>query len=55
MMVYHAINRGNGRMRLFYEGEDFDAFERVARVLWLGSTLRRVGRPAAAKADGGTQ
>ena len=27
--VYHALNRGNGRMRLFHKDEDFAAFERV--------------------------
>ena len=28
-MVYHVLNRGNGRMRLFYKDGDFHAFERV--------------------------
>jgi putative transposase len=28
-MVYHVINRGNGRMRIFHKAEDFNAFERV--------------------------
>ena len=28
-MVYHVLNRGNGRMRIFHKGEDFEAFERV--------------------------
>ncbi len=28
-LVYHALNRGNGRMRLFHKDEDFAAFERV--------------------------
>ncbi len=28
-MVYHVLNRGNGRMRIFHKAEDFDAFERV--------------------------
>ena len=28
-MVYHVLNRGNGRMRLFHKDEDYDAFERV--------------------------
>jgi putative transposase len=28
-LVYHVLNRGNGRMRLFHKPEDFDAFERV--------------------------
>ncbi len=25
-MVYHVLNRGNGRMRIFHKGEDFEAF-----------------------------
>ena len=28
-MVYHVLNRGNGRMRIFHKAEDFEAFERV--------------------------
>ena len=28
-MVYHVLNRGNGRMRIFHKGEDFEAFEQV--------------------------
>jgi putative transposase len=28
-VVYHVLNRGNGRMCLFHKQEDFDAFERV--------------------------
>ena len=28
-MVYHVLNRGNGRMRLFHKGGDYEAFERV--------------------------
>lgn len=28
-LIYHAINRGNGRMRLFHKDEDYAAFERV--------------------------
>jgi REP element-mobilizing transposase RayT len=28
-MVYHVLNRGNGRLRLFHEEDDYDAFERV--------------------------
>ncbi|MBN1491190.1 MAG: transposase [Phycisphaerae bacterium] len=35
-LVYHVLNRGNGRMRLFREEEDFAAFERV-----LGEGLER--------------
>jgi putative transposase len=35
-MVYHVLNRGNGRMRLFHKDEDYDAFERV-----LGEALNR--------------
>jgi putative transposase len=28
-MVYHVLNRGNGRMRIFHKVGDFEAFERV--------------------------
>jgi putative transposase len=28
-MMYHVLNRGNGRIRLFHKDEDFEAFERV--------------------------
>ena len=28
-LVYHVLNRGNGRMGLFHKDEDFEAFERV--------------------------
>jgi putative transposase len=28
-MVYHVLNRGNGRMRLFHKAADYEAFERV--------------------------
>ena len=28
-LVYHVLNRGNGRMRLFHKDEDFAAFERI--------------------------
>lgn len=27
--IYHVLNRGNGRMRLFHKAEDYEAFERV--------------------------
>jgi len=35
-MIYHVLNRGNGRMRLFHKDEDFAAFLRV-----LGEGLKR--------------
>jgi len=35
-VVYHVLNRGNGRMQLFHKREDFDAFEGV-----LGEALER--------------
>ncbi len=35
-LVYHVLNRGNGRMRLYRKDEDFAAFERV-----LGEGLER--------------
>jgi putative transposase len=28
-LIYHVLNRGNARMRLFHKPEDYDAFERV--------------------------
>ena len=28
-LIYHVLNRGNGRMRLFHKPEDYAAFERV--------------------------
>ncbi len=28
-LIYHVINRGNGRMRLFHKPEDCRAFQRV--------------------------
>jgi putative transposase len=28
-MIYHVLNRGNGRMRIFHKAEDYEAFERV--------------------------
>ena len=28
-LVYHALNRGNGRRTLFFKDEDYRAFERV--------------------------
>lgn len=28
-LVYHVLNRGNGRMRLFHKDEDYAAFQRV--------------------------
>ena len=28
-MIYHVLNRGNGRMRIFHKAGDYQAFERV--------------------------
>ena len=28
-MIYHVLNRGNGRLRLFHNEGDYDAFEQV--------------------------
>jgi hypothetical protein len=38
-IVYHVLNRANGRLGLFKKDEDFLAFEKVmyassARILW---------------------
>ena len=35
-MIYHVLNRGNGRMRIFHKAGDFAAFEHV-----LGEGLQR--------------
>ena len=37
-LVYHALNRSNGRLTIFEKDQDYDAFERV-----LEETQRRVG------------
>ena len=50
-MIYHVLNRGNGRMRIFHKAGDFDAFERVLRrdysgIRWsysLTALCRRIG------------
>ena len=28
-MIYHVLNRGNGRMRIFHKPGDYEAFEQV--------------------------
>jgi putative transposase len=33
-MIYHVLNRANGRLRLFKKKEDFEAFERVLLEAW---------------------
>ena len=35
--VYHMLNRGNGRLRIFHKDGDYEAFERI-----LGEALERV-------------
>jgi putative transposase len=27
--IYHALNRGNARARIFHKAEDYEAFERI--------------------------
>ncbi len=27
--IYHVLNRGNGRMRIFHKAGDYEAFDRV--------------------------
>jgi putative transposase len=27
--VYHVLNRGNGRRKVFYKDRDYEAFERI--------------------------
>lgn len=51
-MVFHVLNRGVGRMRLFNKDRDYDAWvKRTANQLGLESTLRRRGRPKTEKPD----
>src|SRR5207253_5938476 len=35
--VYHMLNRGNGRLRIFHKDGDYEAFERI-----LGEALEHV-------------
>src|SRR5947209_19249679 len=35
--VYHVLNRGNGRLRIFHKDGDYEAFERI-----LGEALEHV-------------
>jgi len=35
--VYHMLNRGNGRLRIFHKDADYEAFERI-----LGEALEHV-------------
>ena len=44
-MVYHVLNRGNGRMRIFHKAGDFEAFERVLAELKNGDAAS-IGRVA---------
>ncbi len=50
-IVYHALNRGNGRTGLFHKPEDYSAFYgseewtvRIAKVFGLERTLHPRGR-----------
>jgi len=38
--VYHMLNRGNGRLRIFHKDGDYEAFERV-----LGERKKRCQDP----------
>ena len=33
-MIYHVLNRGNGRMRIFHKAEDYEAFGACWRRAW---------------------
>jgi putative transposase len=39
-LVYHVLNRANGRLRLFKKDEDFAAFERVLVAAWQRVPMR---------------
>ncbi len=39
-LVYHVLNRANGRLRLFKKPEDFLAFERVLLAAWSRVPIR---------------
>jgi hypothetical protein len=44
--VYHVLNRGNGRMRLFHKAGDYEAFERVlAECVMPNQRLGRIACP----------
>ena len=30
--IYHALNRGNARNKIFFKDADFEAFERVVQL-----------------------
>jgi hypothetical protein len=51
-MVYHVLNRGNGRMRLFRKPGDYAAFEEVlaegrrTHCVWDGSIAPKTGNGA---------
>src|SRR4051812_23155455 len=42
-LVYHVLNRANGRVRLFKKEEDFRAFERVLLEAWKRAPIRILG------------
>src|SRR5258706_8667743 len=39
-VVYHVLNRANGRQRLFAKADDFLAFGRVLRAAWERAPIR---------------
>jgi hypothetical protein len=41
-MVYHVLNRGNGRMSIFHKAGDYEAFERMLAELRAICRRRRV-------------
>ena len=46
--VYHMLNRGNGRLRIFHKDGDYEAFERI-----LGENQNPVPAPISATASPG--
>ena len=64
--IYHALNRGNARNKIFFKDADFEAFERVVQLLglekypvdliaskWMGNHWHMVISPQKDKAMGG--
>jgi len=42
-IVYHALNRGNGRTELFHKSQDYAAFERIMVAAMAPWTDLRLG------------
>ena len=42
-LVYHVLNRANGKLRLFKKDQDFEAFEKVLQQAWERTSIRVLG------------